>query len=403
MGGAMLTVFDLPTVAVFGALAMLYVWRVHRQEPAMPYWTAGFVLLALGVALVLQREHLPLPMSIAVGNPLIILGFALMVAGTAVFVGQPIQWFWLAAIVLINLGVQIYWGLLAPWLALRVLVFVLANTLICVLMIIELLRAARGSAQGTTFRLLALINGIFVLTSLTHFSNVLNAGAFPLFGGGLTEALWLAAGQAVVFFNPFGFLLMTSQRLQLRLDQLANKDDLTGVLNRRAFLAQAQNTLIKGAEDAPAGILALDIDRFKHLNDRYGHAAGDAALRHFAQTVQQLLRSSDLFARVGGEEFWILLPDTDLHGATQLAERIRAAVQQNPAQLGGHRLDFTVSIGISPARGKEVSSAASLADEALYRAKALGRNRVVLASEEAGEATAAAPEPAAKPPGTEAG
>jgi diguanylate cyclase (GGDEF)-like protein len=379
----MLEVFGLPTVVVFGAVAMLCVWQVHRQEPAMPYWTAGFIALSLGVALVLQREQLPLFMSVAVGNPLMLLGFATMYAGTAVFLGRPPRWLFLAALVLGNLGVQIYWGVLAPWMALRVLVFVLACTAVCLLMIVELLRAARASAQGTTFRVLAAVYGIFLLASLLHVITLVNQGAGPLFSGGYTEALWLLTGQAVMFFNPFGFLLMTSQRLQLRLDRLANEDDLTGVLNRRAFLARAWNARMKGPLEAPASILALDIDHFKHLNDRYGHAAGDAALRHFAQTVQRQLRSGDLFARVGGEEFWILLADTDLRGAVQLAERIRAAVEQNPARLGEHRLDFTVSIGVSPARGGEIASAASSADEALYRAKAEGRNRVVTAAEQA--------------------
>lgn len=382
----MLEAFGLPTVVVFGAVAMLYVWQVHRQEAAMPYWTAGFIALSLGVALVLQREQLPLFLSVAVGNPLMLLGFTLMYAGTAVFVGRPVRWLWLVAIVLINLGTQIYWGVLAPWMALRVFVFVLMCMGVCGLMIVELTRAARTSPQGTTFRVLAAVYGIFLLTSLLHLGNLISNGAGPLFDNGPTEALWLATGQAVIFFSPFGFLLMTSQRLQLRLDRLANEDDLTGVLNRRAFLAQAWAARIEGPLEAPASILALDIDHFKQLNDRYGHAAGDAALRHFAQTVLQQLRGGDLFARVGGEEFWILLPNTDLRGAAQLAERIRAAVEQSPARLGTHRLDFTVSIGISPARGNEISSAASVADEALYRAKALGRNRVVTVESIEGEA-----------------
>lgn len=377
----MQTAFGLPTVVVFGALAMLYVSQVHGKEPAMRYWTAGFLALSLGVALVLQRQHVPLPLSVAVGNPLILLGFTMMYAGTAVFLDRSVKWLWLVAIVLTNWAVQIYWGVIAPWTALRALVFILANSIICVLMIRELLRASGTSSHVTTFRVLAAIYGIFLLASLLHVGNVMTAGASPLFSGGLAEALWLATGQAVVFFSPFGFLLMTSQRLQLRLDRLANEDELTGVLNRRAFLAQSRHALMKGPRDAPASILALDIDRFKQINDRYGHAAGDAVLRHFTQTVGQQLRDGDLFARVGGEEFWILLPDTDLGGATQLAERIRTAVEQSPAPLGEHGVDVSVSIGVARASGDDVSIAASIADEALYRAKTQGRNRVVLSDE----------------------
>jgi len=149
------------------------------------------------------------------------------------------------------------------------------------------------------------------------------------------------------------------------------------VLRQRALGAEQQRS--RGA------LLMVDIDHFKRVNDHYGHLAGDHVLRHIVGVLRQRLRASDVLGRYGGEEFMVLLPGTDLHGAAQLAEQLRQAVQAAPCEWQGQRIAFTVSIGVAasadtPADPSRTSEALlQAADQALYRAKDDGRNRVALA------------------------
>lgn len=149
------------------------------------------------------------------------------------------------------------------------------------------------------------------------------------------------------------------------------------VLRQRALGAEQQRS--RGA------LLMVDIDHFKRVNDHYGHLAGDHVLRHIVGVLRQRLRASDVLGRYGGEEFMVLLPSTDLHGAAQLAEQLRQAVQAAPCEWQGQRIPFTVSIGVAasadtPADPSRTSEALlQAADQALYRAKDDGRNRVALA------------------------
>lgn len=149
------------------------------------------------------------------------------------------------------------------------------------------------------------------------------------------------------------------------------------VLRQRALGAEQQRS--RGA------LLMVDIDHFKRVNDHYGHLAGDHVLRHMVGVLRQRLRASDVLGRYGGEEFMVLLPGTDLHGAAQLAEHLRQAVQAAPCEWQGQHIPFTVSIGVAasadtPADPSRTSEALlQAADQALYRAKDDGRNRVALA------------------------
>lgn len=149
------------------------------------------------------------------------------------------------------------------------------------------------------------------------------------------------------------------------------------VLRQRALGAEQQRS--RGA------LLMVDIDHFKRVNDHYGHLAGDHVLRHIVGVLRQRLRASDVLGRYGGEEFMVPLPGTDLHGAAQLAEQLRQAVQAAPCEWQGQHIPFTVSIGVAasadtPADPSRTSEALlQAADQALYRAKDDGRNRVALA------------------------
>ena len=170
--------------------------------------------------------------------------------------------------------------------------------------------------------------------------------------------------------------------------QLATSDPLTGLWNRRHFVEVVRGELGRVRRNqAPAALLLMDLDFFKRINDGHGHAAGDEVLRHFTATVSAQLREADVFARLGGEEFAILLPCIDALGAVRVADRLRRVVADSPASIESGPLCYSVSIGATmlDARDEGYEAAYARADEALYAAKHAGRNRVVLAPVGPGE------------------
>ncbi|KQT76657.1 diguanylate cyclase [Methylobacterium sp. Leaf465] len=169
-------------------------------------------------------------------------------------------------------------------------------------------------------------------------------------------------------------------RLEAELRRLADTDDLTGALARRRFMEVAAREWLRHARSgAPVSILILDLDRFKLLNDSFGHAAGDAALVSFVAICRAHLRTLDFIGRTGGEEFAIVLSDTGLEGAAAFAERLREAVAATPVPMMDAAMRITVSIGVAQSEpGETLESAMQRADAALYAAKDCGRNRIAL-------------------------
>lgn len=165
-----------------------------------------------------------------------------------------------------------------------------------------------------------------------------------------------------------------------RINHLAAHDDLTGLLNRRRMSEVVQAERERCVRSRRPLVLALlDLDFFKLVNDRYGHAAGDAVLCAFAGRVLDNLRSTDVLARWGGEEFLLLLPETSLDGALVLLERVRREVAELCVETPNGEIRLTVSIGVAAGRVQDtMEQVLEHADEALYQAKAQGRDRVVV-------------------------
>jgi diguanylate cyclase (GGDEF)-like protein len=166
--------------------------------------------------------------------------------------------------------------------------------------------------------------------------------------------------------------------------QLAVRDGLTGLYNRRAF-GELLSSSIANEDRRPSGCLGLvllDLDHFKKLNDTYGHPAGDAALRSLARLLDQHLRKGDQAARYGGEEFVVILPGSDAERSIGAAERLRSALEKHRFVFEGARIPLSASLGVAvwPADGRDPEPLLAAADRALYAAKQAGRNRVVAAA-----------------------
>jgi len=188
--------------------------------------------------------------------------------------------------------------------------------------------------------------------------------------------------------NTLGYFFARTYRLahelkheKARAEELARVDFLTNLANRRAFYEEGERELqsLQGG-NRPAAVVMLDIDHFKSVNDRYGHAAGDSVIRAVAELIRANLRASDIAGRLGGEEFALLLPDTAAATVLVAAERLRAATEALLVEQDGVRITFTLSIGVAVlAYDATLDQWIARADAALYRAKQGGRNRVAVA------------------------
>lgn len=162
----------------------------------------------------------------------------------------------------------------------------------------------------------------------------------------------------------------------------AYTDELSGMGNRRAFFERGKDLLgLANSDLTPVSAIVLDIDHFKRINDDYGHAMGDEAIRVIARVILNMIRATDIQGRIGGEEFAVMLPQTELKGAMELAERMRLAIEQVEIERSGIKVSVTASIGVSTALDykDDINSLVQRADNALYSAKRAGRNQVVSA------------------------
>ncbi len=220
---------------------------------------------------------------------------------------------------------------------------------------------------------------LFLVRTIWAIAHVMGT---PLVG---TQAVMDAAtlsSIAIPILLAMGFLAISNESLLKQVQAQAARDPLTGVYNRRAFMAIAEHVWKRCRREAGrVSVLALDLDHFKAVNDAHGHAVGDDALRHVVTLVTGVLRSNDPLARYGGEEFVVLLSDADWDRALAVAERIRQVVESSPMSLpDGTALHLTASIGLASTVPEDphhtINHLIDRADQALYRAKASGRNRV---------------------------
>jgi diguanylate cyclase (GGDEF)-like protein len=191
----------------------------------------------------------------------------------------------------------------------------------------------------------------------------------------------LANGGHILAYDDISDLVQRADQLH----SIANTDELTGLPNRRSFMTLAKSEWDRFQRyHRPLSLLMVDIDHFKAVNDGFGHDVGDDALAHVASLCKDSRRSSDAVARIGGEEFAILMPETTAEQALHVGGRLRLAIAEATCKSNGHAFKVTVSIGAAQATlgMAGIHALMKRADEALYRAKSLGRNRIEMAADE---------------------
>jgi diguanylate cyclase (GGDEF)-like protein len=358
-------------------------WRLGLPKRVSAHWIVAALATAAGLSLVLQRGRWPDVLTLEIANLAIMAGFIAMRRGVQLFLHITVTDREQALV--LALDAVLLLGLVAQP-ELRAAAVIGASVPIAWTLLraaLESHRALRAEGTPATAHVvaapLALLGLLFAMRAVAgvlapdvaarplHESNGFNAGialAFMLVG--LMLNLVLA--------------LMVVGRLVSRLQQLSDRDALTGLLNRRALtpLLQREAGRLRRYGESYA-LLMIDIDHFKAINDGHGHAAGDRALVQLATVLRQAAREVDHVARLGGEEFCLLLPHSDLDGATHLAQRVHEAVRR--AAWGEFERGITVSVGVAVAQSADEAPQAVLerADQALYGAKNAGRDRVMLA------------------------
>jgi diguanylate cyclase (GGDEF)-like protein len=381
-----LSVVTVFVMALLGAL-LVFAGLQNRSIRSPMWWGAAQIVGAFGLALVTSRGSVPDFVAVDIANALVLLGYGLTWAGARIFEGRKVQ-------PLVVVFAPILWLLVCCIPAfendvnLRVMVLSAMLAMLAAATAEEFWRG-RGeplmSRWPTVIVLLAYAAALLARIPATYFSPLLDNQSVM---SGVSFAL-LAFG-TLLFTVVLAFLLlnMTKERTELQHKINSLVDPLSGVANRRAFLNGASRLCTRQAVDRePVAVLLFDLDRFKAINDRLGHAVGDRVLQTFAQTATSTLGSDVLFGRIGGEEFASLLAVGDLGEAFAIADRVRRNFATAAARFADGELAPTVSIGVTLglAAKSDVDTLLEVADRALYRAKANGRNRV--------EATAPLDEP----------
>lgn len=313
------------------------------------------------------------------GNVLLSCVFALFTEGVFQFQKRrPPRWLlWSPVLV-----VAVLFAALLPWYTARVVAAVLIYMLQTLLLVVTVLQKRKVTAGVGQYFLVAgflvlmtmlLLQGVGVLLYRDEIKSVQTSHWVP-------SVVFLTAALCTVVVS-LGLILMAKERADERNRNLAMRDELTGLINRRSLLESLEQQLAMAKRQGqPLALLMLDIDYFKQVNDGHGHLTGDAVLRHMARTIAGRTRAQDLPGRLGGEEFLVILPNTTLQGAAQLAEVLRQGIEASPFKTeDGQTIAITLSLGVaeqSQLEAPRCDDLISAADQALYLAKQKGRNRV---------------------------
>ena len=380
-----MVMFDLPTllaITVFtsglaGCLLLLS-WLQHRMVLALALWGTAFIIAAIATTLIIARNFIPDLWSIVIGNAMLTAAYGIVWSGVRNFEGRRVS-------IVLTLAGTVIWlaacsiGPIYALPAARATVMAAIAITYALLAVLELWRGRGEEVSRWPIMLLLLGHAAAIPIRIPLAGSMTDPHPFHV--NLLTFALFEAVFVCICLAYLFGGL--AKDRVAASYQRASLIDPLTGIANRRGFLQAGERLMVRiRLARRPAALLLFDLDHFKSINDKFGHHVGDAVISAFCQLATSLLRPTDLFGRIGGEEFASLMPDTARQDALRLAERLRAAFEATSPTAAEQPLTATVSIGVamSDDASFDLSALLDTADRALYSAKALGRNRVELAT-----------------------
>lgn len=366
-----------------GAVLLLIYWKLSKDSEngnrlSLLVWSGAFALGGAGTLLLALRGIVPEFASIVLGNTFLIAGAGLRLNAVRVFwTKTPLYWttgltvgLWLVLCAVPalyenyafrGLVVITYFAAIAPAIAFAAIRYNRERLLTPSLL---------GMSHLIDFLLHAAMLASLVLSQHSDFLGVMANHYYKIYLLGL-----LGTGMASISLS----FAMVIERDEKRHFHAARRDSLTGLYNRGAFFDLGEASLARGTARAmPYSVVLLDLDGFKQINDRHGHAAGDAILQSFARTCREHLRKHDIIGRVGGEEFALILEDTTPDIALNIADRLRTAFSANALSDSNGLVSATLSAGVASglAGEQDLDKAIATADQGLYAAKHNGRNRV---------------------------
>ena len=367
--------------AILGLL-LLFAWVQNTSIRAVAWWGFAHLLRAASVVLFGMYGSVPDLISIDLANALLFTAFAVTWTGARVFDGRPAEPVYMVTGAVLWLLICRL-PILAEAVSARVLIASLIITSYTWLTAFEFWR-------GRDEQLVSRWPAIFMLFAHGALF-LLRTPLIAVLPWSVTNqvygSVWLTvlSFEALLFTISIAFILlaMAKERTELRHRTAAMVDPLTGIANRRSFLQEAALIAKRHISDPrPTAVLVIDLDHFKSINDRFGHALGDRVLEIFSETARQSMRATDLIGRLGGEEFAAVLCDTSRDKAVAVAERIREGFARASLEVESHPVCATVSIGLVHCQEPvlDVPQLLAQADQALYYAKERGRNRVEVAS-----------------------
>jgi diguanylate cyclase (GGDEF)-like protein len=356
-------------------------WMLKPQRRTLLHWSAFFACVGIGFGLVTLRSDDRTWLAFNGASMCWHLGLLLLWRGIEVHLGMAHRHVPQATLLIGLLGLHAWVGPSAEYSGTRVVLAYTANAAIVVAMMAGLqgpLRARHGLRIALMLALPALVILVaFVGLALRQVLAASQGLEIHVVDAPVLGSVYAYLAAAAVF--NVSFMALVVGQLLARLRQLSERDPLTNLYNRRALRERVVEQWKRWQRFGDVfSVVSLDLDHFKQINDRHGHAAGDAVLVHVAQRLRSMVRGHDVVARVGGEEFLVLMPGADLRAAHHLGMRLRQHLADEPVVAASTTLRITTSIGVAEVHRDDADAEPVLrrADQALYRAKATGRDRV---------------------------
>lgn len=361
-------------------LGLMHKELAEDVRPSALYWRVGTLLLAVACVLLALQGLLPSVLRLPLANGCLLLGLLAYLRAVSLFCNKRISLAYLLP-VLITVA-SVYWFTAHnPNVGARIVIgsFAMAILLLASALYLFAFTQQDSSISQTVLASTFLFIGLFMLVRSIYFFVSPTGMATILDNNSWWNILTPIFAAILPVIGTTAYLLMCSHRMRTRWELAASTDYLTGLANRRSVVLAGNRAFLAAQRHQMAlSVAVIDVDHFKNINDRFGHDAGDLALKHIVSVLETIGRKMDLLGRFGGEEFVMLLEQTNHQQALVIAQRMRLAIQNSVFDLTGYATSMTVSIGLATIQESDRSfdNLLQRADKALYAAKALGRNRV---------------------------